>query len=259
MSNNLVLDGKTLRFSHTPAAAKDKALPGVLFCGGFRSDMQGTKALYLQQLCESHGLQYTRFDYQGHGTSSGEFVTCGIDDWRSDTLDILDKICHGPQIIIGSSMGLWMALLATIARPQRINSMIGIAGAPDFTERLIWQIIDTDLQQRLLAGEIWDRPSDYDDGSPYPIGINLVQSGRPWLLLDDTSGKVAVSCPVRLLHGTADDDVPWQLSQTLLANLAGTDASLTLVKDADHRLSSPEHLQLLENTLINLLKVTHKS
>ena len=113
MSNNLVLEGKTLRFSHTPSRRAETAetRPGVLFCGGLRSDMQGTKAQYLQQFCESRGLQYTRFDYQGHGVSSGEFTTCGIDDWRADTLDIIDEICHGPQIIVGSSMGLWLSLI----------------------------------------------------------------------------------------------------------------------------------------------------
>ncbi len=285
MSDTLVIGEKSLRYAHIPSARENKApksssagatqtLPGVFFCGGFRSDMGGTKAMYLQHFCESNGLQYTRFDYRGHGSSSGEFTECGIDDWRLDTLDILDHICKGPQIIVGSSMGLWMAMLACIARPARINSLVGIAGAPDFTERLIWQGLDAGMQAKLTSGEIWYRPSTYDDGSPYPIGMGLIESGRPWLLLDHNpeqihkavaqestpaassispSPTIPVNCPVRLLHGTADDDVPWQLSQELLLSLTSNDASLTLVKNADHRLSSAENLSLLENILVNLI------
>ena len=133
------------------------------------------------------------------------------------------------------------------------NSILGIAGAPDFTEQLIWQKIGTNLQAQLQAGEIWNRPSNYDDGSPYPISMQLIESGRPWLLLNDRSNKIPITCPVRLLHGTADNDVPWQLSQKLLEKLSSSDTSLTLVKDADHRLSSPQQLLLLEKTLIDLL------
>lgn len=276
MSSSLVLGSKNLRYRHTPAhpganvgTGTGTQTPGLLFCGGFRSDMQGTKALFLQKLCEERGLQFTRFDYCGHGASSGEFVNCGINHWRDDTLAMLDQVCQGPQILVGSSMGLWMVLLATLARPERVSAIVGIAGAPDMTERLIWQAIDHDLQARLQAGEIWYRPSEYDDGSPYPITMQLVESGRPWLLLgsasgdrnskmdtnDDSDHTIDIHCPVRLLHGTRDVDVPWQLSQCLLQQLAGSDATLTLVKDADHRLSSPEHLTMLEVTLLSLLEI----
>lgn len=273
MSNSLILGSKTLSYVHTAArlARNDRACngtaPGVLFCGGFRSDMRGTKAMYLQQLCEARGWQYTRFDYCGHGTSSGEFIDCGIHNWRDDTLAMLDRVCLGPHILVGSSMGLWMVVLATLARPERVAGIVGIAGAPDMTERLIWRAIGPDLQARLQAGEIWYRPSEYDDGSPYPISMQLVESGRPWLLLDtaDDTGKedtgshtntdtVEINCPVRLLHGTRDNDVPWQLSQCLLQQLTSSDATLTLVKDADHRLSEPGHLALLENTVASLMR-----
>ena len=257
MSSSLVLDNKTLSYARIPAktqADEQSQRPGILFCGGFRSDMQGTKAQYLQSLCKTRGWQFTRFDYSGHGTSSGEFIDCGIDDWREDTLAMLEQVCEGPQVLVGSSMGLWMVLLATVACPQRVAAIVGIAGAPDFTERLIWEVIDAEQQAQLQAGVIWNRPSEYDDGSPYPIGMNLVESGRQWLVLGNDSTELTnIRCPIRLLHGTQDLDVPWQLSEELLEKVGSDDATLMLVKDADHRLSSKQHLLLLQNVLVTLM------
>lgn len=238
--------------------------------------MQGTKACFLENWCVERGIEYTRFDYQGHGSSSGDFVECGITDWREDAIDILDRVCQGSQILVGSSMGLWIATLAALARPARVAALVGIAGAPDFTERLIWRQLDDTMKERLQNGHVWLRPSPYDDGSPYPISYSLVESGRDWLLMTDASAAIESSAsvessvseglpasdpsaapisldyPVRLLHGTADIDVPWQLSEALLQRIEAPDATLTLIKNADHRLSDESSLALLGLTIEKL-------
>jgi len=219
--------------------------------------MQGIKALHLEAWCREKGFGFTRFDYRGHGRSSGDFIDCGIGDWRQDTLDILDRVAEGPHILVGSSMGLWIAVLAALARPSMVRGLVGIAGAPDFTERLIWDSLDAPMRARLQQGHVWQRPSEYDDGSPYPISYALVESGREWLLMPattepDLSPRLALHCPVRLLHGTGDIDVPWQLSEELLERMEAPDATLTLIKDADHRLSSDSCLDMITRTIEQL-------
>lgn len=226
--------------------------PGVLFCSGFRSDMQGNKARYLDDFCKQQGWQFTRFDYRGHGQSSDPFEDCGIDSWLEDTLAILDHVTVGEQIIIGSSMGLWLALLATLNRPERISGLLGIAGAPDFTEALIWQQLDDANKQLLQDGGTWFRASRYDDESPYPITGRLIDSGRQHLVLNDA---ININCPVRLVHGTADADVPWALSLQVLDAIRHKDSSLTLLKDSDHRLSAPDELHSIGQLLTELQRV----
>ncbi len=244
MIQHLENNNGTVAYQH-----QDGSTPGVVFCGGFRSDMSGNKARYLDDYCQRQGWQYTRFDYRGHGQSSDDFTNCGIDTWLEDTLAILDHVTVGKQIIIGSSMGLWLALLATIRRPQRIAGLLGIAGAPDFTEVLIREQLDEPTRQTLKSGGTWFRPSQYDDQSPYPITGGLLDSGRQLLLLNDV---INIDCPVRLIHGTGDTDVPWSLSLQVLDAIRHDDVALTLLKDSDHRLSTPDELACIARQLSDL-------
>jgi len=241
---NSTANEKTLAVQHLEGST-----PGIVFCGGFRSSMQGNKARFLASLCESEGWACTLFDYQGHGASSGEFSQCGIGHWKHNTLDVIEQYTQGPQLLVGSSMGLWMALLAAIERPEKVAGILGIAGAPDFTEELIWKRLDKTLRQQLEDGMTWAMPTEYDDGEPYPITYQLINSGREHLLTHKT---LPVSCPIRLLHGTADVDVPWQLSQRVLEGVSGDNATLTLIRHGDHRLSEPVHLAEIENQLRQL-------
>ena len=225
-------------------------LPGIVFLGGFRSDMTGTKALYLEEYCRRRGRAYVRFDYFGHGASSGDFASGTIGRWRDDAVAILDSLTEGKQILVGSSMSGWIMLLAALARPERIAALVGIAGAPDFTEELLWSRLtpaqrrEIDEQGRVVL------PSDYDPAG-YLYTRALIEDGRKHLLL----GKpVPVDVPVRLLHGMRDESVPWRLSLRLAELLASQDVAVTLVKDGDHRLSTPADLALLAQTLDALIE-----
>lgn len=229
----------TIAYHHTRGTG-----PGVLFCTGFKSDMQGTKALALEADCRARGQQFTRFDYQGHGRSSGEFVDGTIGEWLADTLAVLDSVATGPQVIVGSSMGGWIALLAACARPDRVAGVIGIAAALDMARR-IWENID-DATRRLLESDgVWMRPSEYDPAG-YPITMRLIEEGRNHLLLP---GPIPFHGPVRLLHGQRDDAVPWELSLQTAAALASDSVTVTLVKDGDHRLSREEDIARLLRTV----------
>jgi len=225
-------------------------LPGIVFLGGFRSDMTGTKALYLEEYCRRRGRAYVRFDYFGHGASSGDFASGTIGRWRDDAVAILDSLTEGKQILVGSSMSGWIMLLAALARPERIAGLVGIAGAPDFTEELLWSRL-TPAQRR----EIDERgrvvlPSEYD-GAGYLYARALIEDGRKHLLLGKT---IPIAVPVRLLHGMRDESVPWRLSLRLAERLASRDVAITLVKDGDHRLSTPADLALLAQTLDALIE-----
>lgn len=222
--------------------------PGILFCGGFRSDMTGTKASALRKACERTGRAFTRFDYFAHGQSPGDFLQGSISRWRDDGLAVLDEITQGPQIIVGSSMGGWIMLLMTLMRPERIKALVGIASAPDFTEDLMWAQYDETARAAILRDGVYHEPSIYSD-DPYSISRLLIEDGRKNLLLRE---PIAIHCPVRLLHGTQDQDVPWQFSERLMRQLQSSDVTLTLVKDGDHRLSNPNDLDLLIRTLESL-------
>ncbi|MFN4090372.1 MAG: alpha/beta hydrolase [Alphaproteobacteria bacterium] len=232
-------DGTRIAYRHTPAA--DAApMPGVVFLGGFKSDMQGGKALRLEAFCRERGRQFTRFDYRGHGESSGRFEDGTIGLWLSDALAVLDEVATGPQILVGSSMGGWIALLAARSRRERVVGLVGVAPAPDFVVRMERDL--TPEQRDMLAREgRFDRPSSYSD-DPYPITRTLIEEGRRHLLLD---GPIDLTIPVRILHGLRDDAVPWQLSLTLCEKLASTDVRIVFVKDGDHRLSDDDELDLL--------------
>jgi pimeloyl-ACP methyl ester carboxylesterase len=223
--------------------------PGVVFLGGFRSDMEGTKALYLEDWARVAGRAFLRFDYSGHGQSSGDFLDGAIGDWFEDALAAISALTSGPQILIGSSMGGWISLLVArdiMARetPERIAGLIGIAAAPDFTEDSMWAGF-TDAQKVELATGQVALPSDYSD-DPYIITKRLIDEGRERLVL---RSPLNLPFPVRLLQGTEDVDVPPCVALRLLDHAQSPDLRLTLVKGADHRFSTPECLGLITFTL----------
>jgi pimeloyl-ACP methyl ester carboxylesterase len=222
--------------------------PTVVFLPGFRSDMEGDKATHLARFCAANGQALARFDYSGHGASAGRFEDGTISRWTADALAVIDQLTAGPLILVGSSMGGWIALRVALARPHRIAALIGLAAAPDFTERLIWDALAPPERARLLADGVLHLPSAY--GPPTPITHALIADGRSQLLLD---APIPITCPVRLLHGQADPDVPWETSLKLAARLAGTDVRVILVKDGDHRLSRKADLALLGETLAPFL------
>ncbi len=229
-------DGTTIAY-HV-AAGK---LPVVLFCGGFKSDMTGTKALALEASCRAAGRAFIRFDYYAHGASPGDFEQATIGRWRDDTLAVIDEVAKGPLVVVGSSMGGWMMMLAALARPDRVAGLVGIAAAPDFTEALMWQELSEADRATLRRDGVLRQPSQYSD-DPYPITLRLIEEGRDHLVLGRLEG---LRCPVRLLHGMRDPDVPWQHSVKLVEALGGSDVTLTLIKEGDHRLSTPADIERL--------------
>lgn len=240
-------DGATIAYHRTQGRG-----PGLVFLGGFMSDMTGTKATALEAYAQARGQAFLRFDYQGHGQSSGRFEDGSIGLWAEDALAALDDLTEGPQILIGSSMGGWIMLLTALARPERVAGLVGIAAAPDFTEDLMWARYDPEIRATLERDGVYHEPSDYSD-EPYTITHKLIEDGRNHLLL---RGPIALHCPVRLLQGTADLAVPWQTAITLMERLESEDVAVTLVKDADHRLSEPSDLARLDATLDRLLAAT---
>ncbi|MDE0387059.1 MAG: alpha/beta hydrolase [Rhodospirillales bacterium] len=215
--------------------------PGVMFCGGFMSDMTGTKATALEAHCRRTRRAYVRFDYSGHGASGGAFRDGTIGAWRDDALAVLDRVANGPQILVGSSMGGWIVLLLALARPERVAGLIGVAAAPDFTEDLIWSTLDDEGRRTLAeSGEIV-MPCDYGD-DPYPITMGLIKEGREHLLL---RAPIALGCPIHLLQGMRDDDVPWRTVLQIAELVESERVTIELVKDGDHRLSRDEDLARL--------------
>jgi pimeloyl-ACP methyl ester carboxylesterase len=213
------------------------------------SDMDGGKALYLEQHCLAQGRPFLRFDQLGHGQSSGVFTDGTLSRWAEDTAAVLDALCDGPQVVVGSSMGGWGMLLSALARPQKVAGLLGIAPAPDFTEDLTWQELSEDQQQTVVRDGVVHIPSDYSD-QPYSFTKALFDDGRSNLLL---RGPIAYSGPVRILHGQKDEAVPWQRSLTLVDALASDDVVCTLIKQGDHRLSEPADLQRMTHTLDELM------
>jgi len=215
--------------------------PGIIFLGGFASDMTGTKAMALDAYCAATGRAFVRFDYRGHGQSSGKFTDGTIGAWRDDVLAVIDRLSEGPQVLVGSSMGGWLMLLASLARPDRIHALVGLAAAPDFTEELMWQTMDAAMQQRLMTDGRIEEPSAYSD-EPYVITRALIEDGRKHLLLGST---IHIDRPVRLIHGQADEDVPFSVSLRLADRLVSDDVVVSLVKDGDHRLSRSQDIERL--------------
>jgi pimeloyl-ACP methyl ester carboxylesterase len=226
---------------HIAYRRRDGIEPGLMFLGGFRSDMSGTKATALDDFAAATGRAYTRFDYRGHGASSGRFEELALGDWIADGLEVLDRVAEGPQILIGSSMGAWVALHLALLRPGRMAGLVTMAAAPDFTEELIWARLDEGQRERMRREGRIERPSAY---APEPdiLTLRLIEDGRSHLLL---GRPIALPCPARLIHGTADADVPWVFSLRLLDRLQSADARLTLIKGGDHRLSEPPQIEAM--------------
>jgi pimeloyl-ACP methyl ester carboxylesterase len=222
--------------------------PTIVFLPGFRSDMTGDKATSLAAFCAERGLAMLRFDYSGHGASSGNFLDGTIGAWAADALAAIDALTTGKLILVGSSMGGWIALLTALARPERIAALIGIAAAPDFTQRLMWDAMAPPERAALERDGVLHVPSQY--GDPTPITLALIRDGAQHQVL---AGHIPIHCPVRLLHGQADPDVPWELALETARQLETSDCRVILVKDGDHRLSRLSDLTLLRQTVAALL------
>ena len=223
--------------------ARAGGAPGLFWLGGFNSDLQGTKAIALDGWAADHGRACVRFDYSGHGESGGAFTDGTIGRWLEESVAVFDQFCTGPQVVIGSSMGGWMALLLAREIARRQLSQVSLAGlvliapAPDFTEQLMWNGFSPEIQREIQTKGVWLRPSQY--GDPYPITRALIEEGRNHLLL---GSAIEVGCPVRILQGAQDPDVPWQHAFALAHRLPSDDVVLTMIQDGDHRLSRPQDI-----------------
>ncbi len=224
--------------------------PGVVFLGGFMSDMNGTKALALEDWAKKAGRAFLRFDYSGHGQSSGAFSDGAISDWAEDAQDAICGLTDGRQVLVGSSMGGWISAILAGKIPERIAGIVGIAAAPDFTEDSMWAGFSTSQRASLIEDGQILLPSDYDD--PYTITLRLIEDGRNHLVL-----RKPLKCPfpVRLLQGSADEDVEMLVALRLFEHAHGDDIRLTIVKGADHRFSTQACLRLIEESVEDVLEI----
>jgi len=223
----------------------DGSGPTLVFCPGYGSDMAGTKAMRLWAACAARGEAMLRFDYGGHGQSGGKFIDGCIGDWAADAAHVIATACPGGDIVlVGSSMGGWISLLLAPTLGPRLRGLILIAPAPDFTERLIKPALSPAQAEMLVANGVIYQPSDH--GDPTPITLKLIEDGARHLVLD---APIAVTCPVRIMHGLRDQDVPWELSLRLTESLESEDVRIVLVKDGEHRLSREADLELLEDLI----------
>jgi len=223
--------------------------PGVVFLGGFKSDMQGTKAVHLEDWARAQGRAFLRFDYSGHGDSDGAFEDGCIGDWVADALAVVNALTDGPQVLVGSSMGGWISLLVCRAMPDRVAGLVTIAAAPDFTEDSMWAGFDPAQRESLERDGRVELPSAYDDG-PYVITRRLIEDGRNHLVLRD---PLELPFPVRFLQGTADADVDMSVALRLLDHAQGPDMRLVLVDGADHRFSDAACLDLITRSVVEVI------
>lgn len=231
-------DGVRLAGRHQPGAG-----PAILFLHGLMSTMNGEKAQHLAADAKAHGREFLRYDASGHGGSGGRFIDGTIGGWLGDALLVLDRVRASKVVLVGSSIGGWLALLLAIARPETVSGLLLVAPAPDMTRRVLAQL-PPDARHRLAEDGVWHRPSRY--GEAIPITRGMLDDGERHCLLD---APIAIGCQVRILHGQQDADVPWEGSLRLANLLAATDVHLTLVKDGDHRLSRPADLALMSQAL----------
>ncbi len=218
--------------------------PGIVFLGGFKSDMEGTKAVHLEDWARASGRAFLRFDYSGHGQSSEAFTDGSIGDWAEDAMSVISQLTEDPQVLVGSSMGGWISLLFARAMPERVAGLVTIAAAPDFTEDSMWASFDTDQRAALEHDGQIALPSDY--GEPYIITKRLIEDGRKNLVLRD---PLKLPFPVRSLQGTADTDVDQSVALRLLDHASSPDMHLTLVDGANHRFSDPDCLEMITNAV----------
>jgi len=231
---------------------------GIIFMGGFISDMEGSKALFLEKFAKEKNIPFIRFDYFGHGKSSGKFTDGTIGRWKEDALKVIDELTDAPQILIGSSLGGWISLLSAIERPEKIAALIGIAPAPDFTEELIWDVLKPEEKEILQKEGMYVLPSEYCDDpeeDDYPITMNLIEEARSHMLLGN---PININCPVRLIHGKKDKDVPYQTSNRIKEKLTSKNVEITFVEDGDHRMSDEKNLEIIKTVLENTLKICKK-
>ncbi len=223
--------------------------PVVMFCSGYASDMAGTKALALEAWCKARGRAMLRFDYAGHGKSGGVFIENGIGDWAADAEFVLEQVVPGREVLlVGSSMGGWISLLLGPKLGERLKGLVLLAPAPDFTAAMLAHELPPEQKEEVRKTGVIYRPSEY--GDPLPFSLALVERSAAFLVM---TSEIGVTCPVRILHGMKDADVPWQQSLKLVDNLASQDVRLTYIKHGDHRLSAPEDLALLGRVVGALL------
>lgn len=230
-----------------------KNVPYVIFLHGLMSNMEGAKALHLEEYCKKRQYNFIRFDNFGHGESSGKFLNETIGSWLLGLEIVMDKLVDGPAILVGSSMGGWISLLYGIKFPEKLKGLIGIAPAPDFTETAIWQKLPPQLQKK-MQNEEWLEVSGTDCGDSYPIAYQLIKEARNHLLLNANS--IPLDIPVHLIHGMRDADVPYNISLQIVEKLTSKNVILKLIKDGNHRLSRPIDLEIITNsieTIINSL------
>ncbi len=236
----------TLNYLSTPDGEKiaykktDGAGPVFIWCGGLKSDMEGGKAIHLHDWAIEQGQSYIRFDYFGHGVSSGEFRDGTVSRWSSDVVQVIDELAEGNVILVGSSMGGWASLLAALKRPDRVMGLLLIAPAPDFTQKLTWEDWTDEQRETLRRDSIVFVPSDYDE--PYEYSRILMEDGKANQILD---APINFEGPVRILQGAADSVVPWEYSRRIVDVITSEDVEYTLVKNGDHSLSSPTDLERL--------------
>lgn len=223
-------------------------LPGLIFMSGFMSDMNGSKALALEQHCQEQGQAFLRFDYMGHGNSSGNFADGTIGLWAQNALTAFDELTEGPQIIVGSSMGGWMMILTAVSRPERVAGLVGIAAAPDFTEDLLPKQLTEIQLSKIQEDGFVVIPSEYE--IPYTITKKLLDDGTQHLVLRN---EIPLDCPVRLLHGLEDTSVPWETALKIQNMVRSKDVEVTLIKNGDHRLSREEDLEKLKKTVMEIV------
>jgi pimeloyl-ACP methyl ester carboxylesterase len=246
MSDYLVTpEGRRIAYDRIAGAA-----PGVVFLGGFRSDKEGTKALVLEEWAKRRGRAFLRFDYSGHGASSGDFLDGSIGDWFEDARAAIRELTEGPQVLVGSSMGGWIALLMAREHPEKVAGLVTVAAAPDFTEDGMWGDFSEDQRRALMEEGQVALPSDYSD-EPYLITRRLIEEGRLRLVLRT---PLSLPMPVRMLQGTADTDVALSVATRLIEHAEGPDMRLTVLKGADHRFSTPECLKLIELSVLKVLQ-----
>jgi pimeloyl-ACP methyl ester carboxylesterase len=239
-------DGATIAYRRSPGKN-----PGVVFLHGYRSDMNGGKALAVEASCRANGYAFLRFDGFGHGESSGDIAEGTIGRWAADAVAVLDELTEGPQVLVGSSLGGWIALLAALERRDRVAGLVGVAAAPDFSEDLMWDKFTPEQRRTLIeTGELL-LANDYEPDQPWLLKRGFVEDGRNHLLLRDI---VNLRCPVRLIQGQRDADVPWHTSLRIADALVAEDVEITLLKDGDHRLSRPQDLDRLCRVVETLLR-----